>query len=345
MTADNRTPTERPGDDGLPPRPTPAVPAGVFVTGGNGFIGAALLDRLAELGVAAAGVDLAADRGRPEVVAGSTLTPEDWAPEVLAGASAVVHTAAIVSNAASRDDAWRTNVLGTARMIEAARAAGVRRFVHLSSEMAFGYDYPDGVDESYPVRVSGHSYVDTRVNSEAVVLAAHSRGDIDATIIRPGDVYGPGSVWVREPLRLLRANQAVLPAGGRGRFSPVYIDDLVDGILAALVEPAAVGQIYTLAAPDDVSCLDYFDRLAALAGRRVRTLPTAVALPVAAGLGAATRAVGGKSELTAASIRMLARRGGYSTRKATDQLGWRPRIDLDTGISRSARWAREVGLL
>ncbi len=328
-----------------PPRPTPAVPAKVFVTGANGFIGRGLVDRLAELGASVGGVDLVADSSRPEVVVGSTGQPEDWAPAALKGVDAVIHTAAIVSNAASTDDAWRVNVLGTSRMIEAAKRAGVPRFVHLSSVMAFGYDYPDGVDETYPTRLTGHSYPDTRVNSEAVVLAAHVRGDIDATIVRPGDVYGPGSVWIREPLRLLKAKQAVLPARGQGRFSPIYLDDLVDGILAALSSPAASGEIFTLAGAEDVTCAEYFGRLAALVGAPVRTLPTSVAMPLAVTMGAVTRAAGGRSELTSASIRMLCRPGGYSIAKAGRVLGFAPRTTLDVGIERSARWARAEGLL
>ena len=132
----------------------------------------------------------------------------------------MIHTAAIVSNAASLDEAWTVNVLGTRRILAAAAAAGVSRFVHMSSIMAFGFDYPPGVDETYPVQVCGHSYPDTRVNSEAVVLAAHAAGEIDCTIVRPGDVIGPGSVWVRESIRLAKAHQMVLPARRQGGLHP-----------------------------------------------------------------------------------------------------------------------------
>lgn len=326
-----------------PNRPAPSLPARVFVTGASGFIGRALMARIRELGAEAVGVDLVADPA-VGVVAGSTVEPDAWR-SALAGADALIHTAAIVSNAASLDDAWRVNVLGTSRTLAAAAAAGVPRVVHLSSVMAFGFDYPDGVDETYPVRVCGYSYPDTRVNSEAVVLAAHAAGAVDATIVRPGDVYGPGSVWVREPLRLIKAHQALLPAGGRGRFSPIYLDDLVDGILLALTSEAASGQIFTLAGAADVTCGDYFGRLASMAGGRVRTLPTPVSLNLARVLGTAQRGLGGHSELSTASIRMLTRRGGYSIEKARRVLGFDPRIDLDEGMTRVEAWARAEGLI
>jgi nucleoside-diphosphate-sugar epimerase len=244
------------------------------------------------------------------------------------------------------DQAWEVNVLGTRRTLAAAAEAGVGRFLHLSSIMAFGFDYPDGVDETYPVRVTGgHSYPDTRVNSEAVVLAAHAAGEIDCTVVRPGDVIGPGSVWVREPLRLAKARQLVLPAGGRGIFTPIFVDNLVDGILLALASQAAVGQIYTLTDGLDIEAREYFGRIAAMAGGRVTTLPTAVALPLTSVVGTVTRRLGGRSELTAATMHMLARNGGYSIEKARSQLGFEPRVGFDEAMATCEAWARAEGLI
>jgi 2-alkyl-3-oxoalkanoate reductase len=107
--------------------------------------------------------------------------------------------------------------------------------VHLSSVAAYGFDFPDGVDETYPVRVNGDVYTDTKVNSEAVVLAAHAAGEIEVSVIRPGDVWGPGSVWVRSPIAEMRKKTGFpLPNGGNGIFSPVYIDNFVDGMVVAV---------------------------------------------------------------------------------------------------------------
>jgi nucleoside-diphosphate-sugar epimerase len=75
------------------------------------------------------------------------------------------------------------------------------------------------------------------------------------------------------------------------------------------------------------------------------TMPTSVARPVSSLAGAALRAVGRDSELTAASVLMLSRKGSYSIEKARRVLGFEPRIDLDEGLARSEAWAREAGLL
>lgn len=324
-------------------RVAPDVPSRVFVTGGAGFIGRALIHRLRDLGAQVSGVDLHADP-TIDVVAGSTTDPSGWSHH-LDGVDAVIHTAAIVSNVASHDDAWRVNVLGTRRTLDAAAAAGVRRFVHVSSIMAYGFDYPDGVDETYPVRVNGFSYTDSRVTSEAVVMTAHAAGEVDATVVRPGDVIGPGSIWVREPIAMARKGRVVLPARGTGLLTPIYLDNLVDAMLLALSTPAASGQVFTLTDGYGVPCRDYFGRLAALTGGRARTLPTPLAVALSRGAGALLRRLGQPNELSPATMLMLARTGVYSNEKARHLLGFEPRVTYEQAMSLVEDWVRDEGLI
>lgn len=325
-------------------RPAPAVPGRVLITGASGFLGRALADRLRELGAEVVGVDLRPDAERG-VIAGSTVDPAGWAG-ALAGVDAVLHTAAIVSMVAPYDRAWEVNVLGTRRVLEAAAAAGVGRVLHFSSVAAFGFDFPDGVEETYPARVTGEStYGDTKVNSEAVALAAHAAGEIDVTVIRPGDVYGPGSVWIREPLALLKAGQMVLPNRGRGIFHAVHVDDLVDGVLLALASPEAAGEILTIAAERGMPCAEYFGALADAAGKKIRFLPGAVPLGLLDVVGGAQRRLGMSSEIGSASVRFLNRPGSYSIAKARRMLGFEPRVSFADGMASSLAWARAEGLL
>ncbi|MEI6621463.1 MAG: NAD(P)-dependent oxidoreductase [Actinomycetes bacterium] len=319
------------------------VPASVFVTGANGFMGRALMARLRELGAQATGVDLIAD-AEHGVVGGSTTDPQKW-PQALEGVDAVIHTAAIVSNVASIDQAWEVNVLGTRRVLEAAATAGVSRFLHISSVAAYGTSITGVLDERFPIRVEGRSYVDSRVNSEAVVLAAHASGEIPCTIVRPGDLFGPGAVWVREPIRMLRSHQMILPAGGKGIFSPTYIDNLVDGVLLALSSEAGVGQIFNITDDVSMTCEEFFGALATFAGGSVRTIPTSLAVPLGELLGTATRAVGWHSEANRASVLYLARQGTFSIEKARRLLGYEPRVSFAEGMARVQAWAHEEGVI
>ena len=282
-----------------------------------------------------AGVDLAD---------GDVSEPGAWQTRA-AGASLVVHTAALVTNTASREDAWRVNVLGTRRALDAAVAGGASRFVHLSSVRAFSdLAFPDGVGEAWPVRPDGSAYVDTKIAAEPVVLQAPAAGEIDCTVIRPGDVYGPGSgAWTLKPLEVIRSGRFVLPAMGRGVFSPVYVDDLVEGLLLAGASVDAAGQVFTLTGGERVSCREFFGHYSRMLERRG---PPVVPTPAAVALAAAGRVLDrGRTEVRPETMRYLARRGTYSIDKARRVLGYAPRVSLAEGMARTEAWLRAEGML
>src|SRR3954447_179105 len=241
------------------------TPKRVLVTGAAGFIERALVERYRSLGSEVRGLDLIETEDESHL--GADLTePGDWQGHA-EGCDLVVHTAAVVGMYSSREGYWETNVAATRHAIDAAIAAGAKRFVHLSSIVVFGFDFDGEVDERAPVRPNGVHYVDTKIASEQTVLAAHAAGEIDCTIVRPGDVYGPRSrPWTLEPIRLIEAGQAFLPGGGRGTLSPVYVDDLVDGIVRAAEAPTAPGRIFTLTGAEHPAIGDFFAHYARMLG-------------------------------------------------------------------------------
>jgi nucleoside-diphosphate-sugar epimerase len=317
-----------------------------FVTGALGFIGRALCERLRAEGWRVSGVDVRddADLG---VVAGDVSEPGGW-QRVVTGSELVVHTAAVVSNAVGFKEQWRVNVLGTRRALEAAASAGAKRFVLLSSIRAFGdREFPDGVDEHWPVRPDGGAYVNTKVACEQVALQAHAAGEVPVTVIRPGDVYGPASrPWVILPLEAIRAGRAILPAGGRGVFSPIFLEDLIDGLLLAATRPEGIGQVFTLTGGVPVSTAVYFGHLARLAGEPApRRLPTAPLVAISSVVALLARLRREPGEINPETIRYLAREGSYSIEKAREVLGFQPRVTLEEGMARTERWLRDEGLI
>lgn len=314
------------------------------VTGASGFIGHALTDALRADGWDVRGVDLTP---APGVVVGDISRSGAW-EQALAGADVVVHAAALVGMPFPRQPEryWRVNVVGTRRVVEAARAGGVRRLVLVSSVVVFGNDFPDQVDETYPVRPTGVPYADTKIAAEQVVLAAHAAGELEVTVVRPGDVYGPGSVWVEQPLRLMRRATAAVPGRGRGVFSPVYLDDLVAGVLAAATTPGAEGRVLTLSGGVGVPAGEFFDHLGRLAGVPVPKVPT-WSLGAAGRVGGTVAALVGRSVALSPDVAHYVgdRRGTYSIERAGRVLGWKPTVALDDGMVRVAQWARESGRL
>jgi nucleoside-diphosphate-sugar epimerase len=291
--------------------------ATVAVTGAAGFIGSALVRRLRADGDEAIGVDLAGADRRADV------SDPSQTIAALAGADAVVHAAAIVAERGRMEDFVRVNVRGTRNVLDAA--AG-RPAVVLASVAGWGYEFRHDLPEDAPPRPCGIPYVDTKGATETLALR---RG---AAVIRPGDVYGPGSVpWVVRPLELLRAGRFFLPHPGDGVMTPVYVDDLVDAVVRALRTPEAQGRAYTVHDGRPVPAREFFSLLAA---GPVRTLPAPLIRLTA-------RAAG----VGPAAVTFVTRRAAYPNTRAREELGWEPRTALADGMARTREWARHQGLL
>jgi nucleoside-diphosphate-sugar epimerase len=212
---------------------------------------------------------------------------------------------------------------------------------------AYGFDFTATARESDPLRPMGNTYVDTKIAAEHSVLACHASGTLDCTVIRPTDVYGPGSrPWVVLPLEMMKAGRFLLPAHGQGIFSPVYVDDLVEGIVLAGSRPEARGQIFNLGDGSTPTCAEFFGYHAHMLGLdRVRSMGTDTARLLAQAAGSATRLLGGDSELGRGTMDMLSRRAGYSIDKARQVLGYTPCIDLEEGMRRTRKWAVARGIV
>lgn len=331
--------------------------ASVFVTGANGFMGRALMERYRVAGAEVRGVDFVAEPERG-VVAGDIGDPSGWVDH-LGDAEVVIHTAAVVSNNIAPEKAWCVNVAGTQRVLDAAAAGGARRFVYISTMgvARFAQSHPDAaerclpgrpLDERWPLMPTGNPYGDTKIAAEHVVLAAHAAGEIAATVVRPADVYGPGCrPWVLEPLAAMKANRFLLPARGEGLFTPIHIDDLVDGITAAAAAGAVAGHIVAFGGESPVTTLEYFGHLWRMLGHTgaPRAVPTPVAVTIAEAARLVAVARRRHTELGRGVMEMLAKSTPVSNDKAHRLLGWYPKVGLPEGMARVEEWLRAEGHL
>lgn len=317
----------------------------VFITGASGFVGRALAKRYRDLGAQTCGLDLRADSAW-EVVAGDVSMPEMW-QEHISGLDLVIHTAAIVTNNVSREAAWRVNVLGTRRVLDAAIRAGVKRFIHISSLAAMRFILDDGADEAAPVMPTGNPYVDTKIASEQTVLAAHAASEIPCTIIRPADIYGPGSrPWTLVPVQMIKKGLFLLPMHGQGIFRAIYIDDLVNGVMLAAEKDEALGQILILGGEQRLTCETFFGCYYRMLGKgspRVMSSSSAIAI---AEIGRIIfKFLGRSTELGRGAMEMLSKKNTVSNAKARRLLGWEQEIDLDEGMRRTEEWLRAEKML
>jgi nucleoside-diphosphate-sugar epimerase len=317
--------------------------ATLAVTGIGGFIGRRVAERARERGMRVRGLDQskdAAERARRagfEVLVGD-ICDADATDALCAGSDIVIHTAAVVREDGPRALYDRVNVGGSERVARSARAAGVRRFVHLSSVMVYGFRYPKLVTEEGPLEGHGNPYCETKIESEKVVRAQHDPGKFEVTVIRPGDVYGAGSgPWVVRPFDLIKAGLFVLPGGGRGIVNHVYVDNLVDALFLAIEKDAS--DVYTISDGVGATCLDYFRPIAEAAGRpRLRTAPAGLLRAAATAVQAAASLVGLEAPASPSAIDYLMRPHAYSIAKAQRDLGFVPSVAFGEGMRRVRDW-------
>lgn len=317
----------------------------IFITGALGFVGKALAERYRQLGAQTCGLDVRADEAL-NVVAGDVSQPEAW-QSAMNGCDLVIHTAAIVTSNVARAEAWRVNVLGTRRVLDAALQAGVKRFVHFSSLAAMRFNIEDNADESAPVMPTGNPYVDTKIASEQVVLAAHAQGRLDCAIVRPADVYGPGSrPWTIIPVQAIQKGYFLLPAHGQGIFRAIYIDDLVNGVILAAEKDEAIGQIFILGGEKRLTCETFFGHYYRMLGKgSPRVMSTSAAVTIAEIGRVIFKLLGKPTELGRGAMEMLSKKNTVSNEKAHRLLGWHEQVSLEEGMRRTEIWLRAEKIL
>lgn len=323
----------------------------VFVTGATGFIGSHLVERLL-----ASGARVRALVRRPEKagllseigveVFPGDVTDRQLVQAALEGCEWVFHLAGVMEVRLPYGVHEAVHVGGTKILAEASLQAGVKRFVYASSIAVYGLQHGENLDENSPHRFSRDAYSDTkRLAEEAVRRQVQDRG-LPAVIVQPGITFGPrDETWVLGPLRRIRSGKMILPGGGKALVHPIFIDDLVDGILLA-AERGRTGEAYILCGPQVFTFREYFTCLAGLAGaRRIPSIPVWLASWAAAASESAARVARSTPALTRSEVRWASTSRTFSIEKARRELGYDPRIGLVAGMERVGAWLASIGKL
>jgi len=319
------------------------------ITGIGGFIGLRMAERAREIGMEIRGLDF--DAGVLEQVresgfesfSGDVTNPADC-EQLCRGADVVFNTAATLDAMLPLENARRINVQGAVNMAEAARNAGVRCFVQLSSVMVYGFTYPPYVTEDGPLRDENNSYCQTKIEGEHALMALHQPGEFDVIIIRPGDVYGPRSQpWVLGPATMMRQGKFVMIRNNSGIMNHVHVDNLIDGIFLALKQDAG-GEAFNLTDGAETTFDDYFAYLEKFVGKKGPRVPAGVLRTLFGAIDMFCRLLNKPSPVNASIVSAFTRPHPYSIEKARTQLGYEPRICLEDGMQEVKRQLEVVGL-
>lgn len=333
-----------------------------LVTGGCGFLGAAIARGLQARGDHVIVVDLAETCPVEGVEYRRVdITDKAVVSEACHGADVVVHNASIVHTKWNKVDVvWDVNLGGTENMLEAAKAHGVKRFIYISSGSVVyeGKDIENG-DESLPYASTSQApYADSKIAAEKIVLAANGEGGVATCALRPHVVFGPGDQRFL-PALLKNAKAGRLRAQiGRGVWLSdyTYVTNMVDAVLLADralttdgLDSVAAGAAYFITNGEPMPFWDFVRKVVARLGFPPikYTVPKSLMWGIAAIKEGIDTLKGGtlnaEDGLTRFAIRYMCTHHYFSIEKARRELGYDPAVSVDEGIERTCQYLEAIG--
>lgn len=318
----------------------------ILVTGGNGFIGHALVDGFADAGFEVICADLN-DQPRRNDVQYIQLDIRDPQAVMKAceGLDSIIHNASLVHTKQNRvEDVWAVNHQGTLNILEACKAHQIARLVYISSASAVyeGKDIEHG-DESLPYGKDQAPYADSKIQAEKDVLAFSGSADTLCCAIRPHVVFGAGDNRFI-PAILEKAKQGKLRriGGSDEKLSDfTYIDNLVDAVVRAenrlTADMPCPGQAYFITNGEPMAFFDFVERFLVQAGYAPidRSVPLWLAWTAAAvveGIDTLRGGSFGEGGLSRFAVRYMVTHHYFNIAKAQRDLDWKPEISLNEGI-------------
>jgi nucleoside-diphosphate-sugar epimerase len=328
----------------------------VLITGATGFTGGHLAQHLASRGDDVRALVRARSRerfnrsplpGQGVTAADGDLMDTASVRRAVEGVDVVYHVAATYREAGQPDSAYRAiNVEGTRNVLEASRAAAVKRVVHCSTGGVHGHIANPPANEDAPFN-PGDVYQETKLAAEKLAREFGAANNLDVVVARPIGIYGPGDKRFLTLFRGLARGRFPLIGDGKPFYHLTFIKDLVEGFRLCGTVPAATGRTYILAGPRYTT----LEQLVQLVAKELNVTPPRVHLPVwpfwTAGLLCEMVCVPLRIEppIFRRRVDFYTKSRAFDTTRARTELGFAPQVDLEEGIKRTADWYRNEGLL
>ena len=325
-----------------------------LVTGATGLLGSHIVEKLLPAGetvrvlVRPSSDTRLLDTWNVEKVQADVTEPASLAGAVR-GVQTVYHAAAKVGDWGRWERFVAVTIDGTRNMLNAAREAGVQRFLHISSISAYGHPNGAGLvlDETAPLGVKLHKwsyYSRAKVEAEKLAWQYYDRREIPLTVVKPSWLYGDRDrASMPRLIRAIRNGKAKLIGDGSNRLNLVFAGNEAEGCILAATNEKAVGQSYNLSNDGVITQAEYLNKIAECLGAKPvkQKVPYRVAYHAAFLMELFGHMFGKKTPplVTRYSVWLMGRKCFFSCEKARRELGWTPTVSYNEGIERAVRWA------
>lgn len=318
-----------------------------LVTGGTGLLGSHIASQLRLQNWDVKALCRAGSRTEFLQGIGATIVPGDLTNravlrEACEGVDVVYHAAARVGDWGPWDDFVRISIDGTQNLLDAASAASVQRFLHISSISVYGHVDGDGnvFDETAPLGVNVHKwsyYTRAKIEAESRVWAAHQSGKVPVSVIRPSWLYGPRDrATLPRLVDSIRNGKLKIIGDGSNRLNVVHAGNVAEASILAATSDRALGEAYNCCHDGVITQRQYFDMIAdALGEKRVtKSVPYGVGHKAAFLMECFGHAFNTQKPplATRYAIWLMGRRCFFECNKLKKQLGWSSAVDYEVGV-------------
>ena len=324
----------------------------VLVTGGTGFAGSHLVDRLISDGFEVRVIARSQKKAEKlkekgvDIVLGS-ITDKDVVKKAVNGVKKVYHLAANWRTAGVPDKVyWDVNVGGTRNLLEASIKENIERFVHCSTMGVHGHvdEIPSNENTRYN---PGDIYQVTKLEAEKLALNFYKEKGLPVSVIRPCAIYGPGDTRLLKMFKAIAKKRFIMLGSGKTLYHMVYVTDLAEGFRLAADKEEAIGGAFLIGGEEYIS----LNKLAKMIAKEIGVSPPKIHFPVwpveLLGTIVEKICIPLKIEPPIYKRRVLffTKDRAFDISKAKNILGYKPKVNLITGIKKTVKWYRDSGYL